>query len=89
MPVNGSRATLAIRPERVIIDVGSSPAGLFHAVVDNLVYAGTTIHLHMRTVTGTRLIAYRQNNSALPPGLNSGVEVQVSWDPASTRLILD
>jgi spermidine/putrescine ABC transporter ATP-binding subunit len=89
VPANGSRATLAIRPERVMIDVGPSPAGLFHAVLDNLVYVGTAIHLHVRTGTGVRLIAYRQNNSALPLGLNPGVEVQVSWEPASARLIFD
>jgi hypothetical protein len=41
----------------------------------------------MRISTGIRLLAYRQNTTAMPPHLHSGARVQVSWDAAAARLV--
>ncbi|HEY0568446.1 MAG TPA: ABC transporter ATP-binding protein, partial [Xanthobacteraceae bacterium] len=86
----GSRATLAIRPERIAVTVAATDAeGGLRAVLGNLVYVGTAIHLHMRTASGTTLIGYRQNNAALPPGLAPGANVAVSWEPAAASLLVE
>jgi spermidine/putrescine ABC transporter ATP-binding subunit len=88
--VEGTRAVLAVRPEKVAINAaGSERVCVLSARLDSVVYVGTAIHFHLRAATGVRLVAYRQNNTAPPPGLNPGADVQLSWDPASARLLLE
>jgi spermidine/putrescine ABC transporter ATP-binding subunit len=88
--VEGTRAVLAVRPEKVAINAaGSERVCVLSARLDSVVYVGTAIHFHLRAATGVQLVAYRQNNTALPPGLNPGADVQLSWDPASARLLLE
>jgi spermidine/putrescine ABC transporter ATP-binding subunit len=90
VPIEQTRAALAVRPEKIAIDVaGPERAGALRARLDNLVYVGTAIHFHLRTAAGARVVVYRQNNAALPPGLNPGAEVDLSWEPSSARLLLD
>jgi putative spermidine/putrescine transport system ATP-binding protein len=87
-PAPGTRVTLAVRPEKLIVE--SSDARRTHALpaqVEALVYVGTAVHIHLRTGTGTRLVAYRQNTTAPPPHLHPGARVQVSWDAAAARII--
>jgi spermidine/putrescine transport system ATP-binding protein len=90
VPVEGTRVVLAVRPEKVIIDAaGPERSGGLRARLDDLVYMGTAIHFHLRTATGTRVVAYRQNNAALPGGMHPGAEFELAWDPGSARLLLD
>jgi putative spermidine/putrescine transport system ATP-binding protein len=90
VPAEGSRVVLAVRPEKVIIDAARPErSGALRARLDNLVYLGTAIHLHMRTSTGARVIAYRQNDMTLPVGLQPGAEVDLAWDPGSARILLE
>jgi putative spermidine/putrescine transport system ATP-binding protein len=90
VPAEGSRVVLAVRPEKVAIDVARPErSGRLRARLENLVYLGTAIHLHARTPAGARVIAYRQNDVALPPGLHPGAEVDLAWDPASARLLIE
>jgi len=60
--------------------------GALHARLDDPVYVGTAVHYHLRTAAGTRLVAYRQNNSP-PPGLLPGTSVLVSWEADAVRVL--
>jgi spermidine/putrescine ABC transporter ATP-binding subunit len=88
MPVEGSRVVAAVRPEKLILTAGGPPTtGALHARLENLVYVGTAVHFHLKTADGARLVAYRQNDSAPPAGLEPGADVQVTWDPGAARLL--
>jgi spermidine/putrescine ABC transporter ATP-binding subunit len=88
MPVQGTRATLAVRPEKLIVEA-SDPARehALPAQIEAMVYVGTAVHMHLRTGTGARLVAYRQNTTALPPYFHPGARVQVSWDATAARIV--
>ena len=80
VPADGTKVVVAVRPEKIVIAAaGPQRAGSLRARLDNLVYVGTALHFHLRTASGVRLVAYRQNNAALPPTLYPGAEVQLSW----------
>ena len=80
VPADGAKVVVAVRPEKIVIAAaGPQRAGSLRARLDNLVYVGTAVHFHLRTAGGVRLVAYRQNNAALPPTLHPGAEVQLSW----------
>jgi ABC-type Fe3+/spermidine/putrescine transport system ATPase subunit len=90
VPAEGTRVVLAVRPEKVVIDAARPERpGTLRARLDNLVYLGTAIHVHMRTSAGTRVIAYRQNDVTLPAGLQPGAEIDLVWDPRSARILLE
>jgi spermidine/putrescine ABC transporter ATP-binding subunit len=87
-PVEGARVVATVRPEKLVLKAGSpAPAGVVPATLETIVYVGTAVHFHLRTATGGRLIAYRQNDSAPPPGLHPGAAIQVSWEPSAARLL--
>jgi ABC-type Fe3+/spermidine/putrescine transport system ATPase subunit len=89
-PVEGSRATVAVRPEKVGIEAVRGEHGvILDARVDNVVYVGTAIHFHLRTSAGTSLVAYRQNTKPLTCELSPGVHIRISWDPRDAHLLLD
>jgi putative spermidine/putrescine transport system ATP-binding protein len=88
MPVEGAQVVAAVRPEKLVLKAGSpATTGGLQARLENLVYVGTAIHFHLRTPDGTHLVAYRQNDSAPPAGLQPGAAVQVTWDPGAARLL--
>jgi putative spermidine/putrescine transport system ATP-binding protein len=90
VPPAGTRVVLAVRPEKVAIDAARAErSGGLRARLENLVYLGTAIHFHVRTAAGARIIAYRQNDVMLPVGLHPGAEVDLGWDPASARLLIE
>jgi ABC-type Fe3+/spermidine/putrescine transport system ATPase subunit len=90
VPTEGSRVTLAVRPEKLAVESDAPGGGrVVRAVLENLVYVGTALHLHMRTEAGARLVAYRQNAAPPPAGLVPGATVQVTWAPATARLLPD
>lgn len=87
-PVIGAAVVATVRPERIVITPATSKApGALYARLAELVYVGTAVHYHLRTAAGTRLIAYRQNSSPPPSGLQAGAEVQVTWDTGAARLL--
>ena len=87
-PGEGTRVVAAIRPEKLHFrTAGPGAAGGLRARLETLVYVGTAVHFHLRTASGQRLIAYRQNDSAPPPGLAPGAEVQVTWEASAARLL--
>ena len=87
-PVEGALVVAAVRPEKLVLKAGGpATTRALQARLENLVYVGTAVHFHLRTAEGARLVAYRQNDSAPPAGLQPGVEVQVTWDPGAARLL--
>jgi spermidine/putrescine ABC transporter ATP-binding subunit len=87
-PPTGARVVAAVRPEKLAVRAACPPRseGL-PARLETIVYVGTAVHYHLRTAAGEPLVAYRQNDSAPPPGLAPGVEVFVAWDPGAARLL--
>ena len=89
-PSIGSRVTLAICPERITVGPsGSNIEGGLRAILENLVYVGNALHLHMRTIGGTPLIGYQQNSTALSADLAPGAEVHAWLQPDLVRVIVD
>jgi ABC-type Fe3+/spermidine/putrescine transport system ATPase subunit len=87
-PEQGARVVAAIRPEKLVVQAGvPAGAGALGARLEAIVYVGTAVHFHLRTASGDRLIAYRQNDAPPPPGLAPGADVQVTWDPSAARLL--
>jgi putative spermidine/putrescine transport system ATP-binding protein len=88
MPAQGTRLVLAVRPEKLIIEPPTAALGrTLPACIENVVYVGTAVHLHLRTERGARLLAYRQNSTALPAHIHPGANVQVSWEADAARLV--
>jgi spermidine/putrescine ABC transporter ATP-binding subunit len=87
-PGQGAEVVTAIRPEKLVLNAPDVRA-MLHATLEDIVYVGTAIHYHLRTADGTRLVAYRQNGTAPPPGLTPGAGVAVSWDRDALRLLPD
>jgi hypothetical protein len=88
MPAQGTRVVLAVRPEKLIIEPPTAaPGRALPARIENVVYVGTAVHLHLRTERGARLLAYRQNSTALPAHIHPGANVQVSWQSDAARLV--
>ena len=85
-PGEGTRVVAAIRPEKRHFR-SPGAAGTVRARLETLVYVGTAVHFHLRTASGERLIVYRQNDSAPPPGLAPGAEVQITWEASAARLL--
>ena len=87
-PDEGARVVATLRPEKLVVRVGKPlAAGALRARLEALVYVGTAIHFHLRTLSGERLIAYRQNDSAPSLELTPGAEVRVTWEPNAARLL--
>jgi putative spermidine/putrescine transport system ATP-binding protein len=87
-PVAGARAVVTVRPEKIVLKPAQPGlAGALYARLDDVVYVGTAVHYHLRTAAGTRLVAYRQNNSPPPPELFPGASVLVAWEPDAARLL--
>ena len=75
---------MSIRPERITVGPsGSNIEGGLRAILENLVYVGNALHLHMRTIGGTPLIGYQQNSTALSADLAPGAEVHAWLQPDS------
>jgi len=90
VPAQGTRVVLAVRPEKVAIEVARPERSeCLRGRLENLVYLGTAVHFHVRTAAGARIIAYRQNDVAMPLALHPGAEVDLAWDPASARLLIE
>ncbi len=87
-PAEGARVVAAVRPEKLTVRPVSPPAAQgLGARLEAIVYVGTAVHYHLRTATGERLIAYRQNDAAPPPGLAPGADVAVSWEAGAARIL--
>jgi spermidine/putrescine transport system ATP-binding protein len=92
--VNGTRAMLAVRPERIQLTqapVGSTP-NLFRGRIIESVYVGTDTR-YLVELAPTVSVRVRQQN-IIPAGFPvlegpSGIDSWVSWPPESGRVLVD
>jgi len=86
----GQSVTVSIRPEKIIIHQENSSAQItLEAILDEVMYVGSSIYYHFITAKGTKLIVYQQNTLAQTFMLNKGVHIGLSWEPDSLCLLVD
>ncbi|MCF6189939.1 MAG: ABC transporter ATP-binding protein [Cocleimonas sp.] len=83
----GSRSTLSIRPERVIInpEAGQVP-NMFQATAEELIYLGDHIRTRM-TVCGSNNFFVKIPNSSHHANLNKGDTVTIGWNEQDCRAL--
>ncbi len=92
LPVNvdgvGSKTTLSLRPERVIIDPepGSCP-NLFDARIEELIYLGDHIRTRIHVVGHDDFVIKRPNNHTASQSLKPGMEIKVGWHTNDCRAL--
>jgi spermidine/putrescine transport system ATP-binding protein len=90
MPVNGTKATLAVRPEKMRLvsagDDGSSE-NLYAATVREIIYAGAVSTFIAEGADGTPIKILSQNREATM--LAPGQGVTLAWSPEHTVLMAD
>ncbi len=90
LPVEGTEATLVVRPEKMTIlpaGASSGETNRVEAVVEQVIYAGPTSTTLLRGVDGASLKVFGQNREVLDLAL--GTPVSLSWSPAHTVLLDD
>jgi spermidine/putrescine ABC transporter ATP-binding subunit len=88
LPPIGTRIVATVRPERIeLAPAHPDVRGVVAGEILEVVYVGTAVHYYVRSSAGTRLIAYRQNNSQPAANLQPGAKVCVSWDPGALRML--
>ena len=86
----GQLVTVNIRPEKISIHHENSSAQItLDAILDEVMYVGSSIYYYFITAKGTKLITYQQNTSAQTFMLNKGVHIALSWEPDSMCLLVD
>jgi putative spermidine/putrescine transport system ATP-binding protein len=90
LPVNidgvGSRSTLSLRPERVMIDPDADCPNVFDAKVLELIYLGDHIRARM-AVCGTEEFIVKVPNASAHPTLERGHEIKVGWQVDDCRAL--
>ncbi len=83
LPGDPRRVTLSLRPEKITLrrDRPADGENVFRAVVENVVYLGTTTHYYVVTDEGERLTAFEQNRLAQESAsrYTAGDVVYVDW----------
>jgi spermidine/putrescine transport system ATP-binding protein len=82
------RSHAVIRPERVRVEEYGSPGpNRVPAMVERLVYLGSSTQLILRLATGTELQVLRQNDSGLETALAQGTPVHAFLAPEALRVL--
>ena len=84
------RATLALRPERLVLTTAAAPAmdNSFPGVVEFISYLGSQVDLHVRLTPQERVIAQIQNRPEQPlPSI--GDPVSIGWSRSTGRVFLN
>jgi spermidine/putrescine transport system ATP-binding protein len=86
----GDSLKLAVRPERIRIDLAERPApedgSRLEGVVAEVVYLGSVTQFHVDTKVG-RVVSYRMNEGGGAVGIDSGRNVVLTW-PAHDSSVL-
>jgi spermidine/putrescine transport system ATP-binding protein len=86
----GETIKLAVRPERVRVDLADRPApedgSRLEGVVAEVVYLGSLTQFHVDTKVG-RVVSYRMNERRGSAGIDSGGNVVLTW-PADDSSVL-
>ena len=79
--------TLSIRPEHASV-FSKEAKGTLRAVIENIVFIGTAIHIHMRLSDGSKFVA-RQQDKFKNQLLNVGQKVAIEIEADTARLVRD
>jgi spermidine/putrescine transport system ATP-binding protein len=85
-PGTGEAATIAVRPEYVLLGAAEAP-GALRGTISNLIYFGTDMHCHVQLDGGEELVA------RIPAGLSgrekpeAGTIAGVSFAPGALRIV--
>jgi putative spermidine/putrescine transport system ATP-binding protein len=83
----GSRSTLSLRPERVLIDPRPDAcANVFDARVEELIYHGDHTRVRVRTCGSTDFIVKQPNAAARVP-LAAGEQIRIGWRVEDCRAL--
>src|SRR5262245_11191516 len=87
LPPAGARVTVAVRPEKMLLEAGAASArdtpNRWSGVVKQAIYSGSSITY--RVDVGTEIVVFAQNQSAQP--LGPGTAVAVTWDPLHSVVV--
>ncbi|ESR27016.1 ABC transporter ATP-binding protein [Lutibaculum baratangense] len=93
LPVEGSQATIAVRPEKIAIDGAEAmpaapdePTNRLRAKVLSVIYSGTSLTYLLRSGE-LSLKVFAQNSLGRP--LDSGTDVVLSWAPRHSVVLAD
>ncbi len=79
LPANGSRVTLAIRPEKMSIASGPTDGNSLQARITTVIYAGPVLSYLLETPDGLPLKLFAQNRDGKV--LSDGDTITLSWSP--------
>lgn len=82
----GSRSTLSIRPERVIVNPDSGVSNIFEAKAVELIYLGDHIRTRME-VCGSKDFIVKIPNSTQHASFEEGDLVKIGWDEKDCRAL--
>ena len=89
LPQEGRRVTLAVRPEKILVETAGAPVGgermnRLPATIVSMVYAGQAL-TYVAEAKGQAFKVFAQNRDARPHAV--GASVELAWSPAHTVLI--
>ncbi len=84
-----SSATIAIRPERIILAPHGSHENALHGIVDDVVYFGTDTTYHVHLDNQTRLLTRVQNRDGATMSFAKGDDVDITLPAAAIRVLVD
>jgi putative spermidine/putrescine transport system ATP-binding protein len=92
LPVNidgvGSKTTLSLRPERVVIDPQpNSYPNVFEAEIEELIYLGDHIRTRVSLLGHHDFVIKIPNNQLASKSLQLGTKIQVGWQPEDCRAL--
>ena len=82
----GSRVTLSLRPERIVLSADPG-AGLAGRITDRL-YRGTDTSYRVKLEDGPELLVYEQNVADQSSGMSAGNSVGVLIAPGAARILV-
>lgn len=82
----GSRVTLSLRPERIVLSADPG-AGLAGRITDRL-YRGTDTSYRVKLEDGPELLVYEQNVADRSSGMSAGNSVRVLIAPGAARILV-
>ncbi|PKR55536.1 ABC transporter ATP-binding protein [Thalassospira marina] len=84
-----TRATIAIRPERIMLQPRTNSETALHGRIDDVVYFGTDTTYHISLDDQTRLLTRVQNRDGAAMPFARGDQVDVTLPAAAIRILVD
>jgi len=87
LPGNGTKVTLAVRPEKMSISAGNAEGNSLTARITTVIYAGPVLSYLLETKDGLPLKLFVQNRDGIV--LKEGDSVTLNWSPEHTVCVVD